>query len=126
MESKWVDFRIIKQAVSIQQVLNHYGINLKSRGKELRGKCPLHKGEGQDTFHANRDKNAFHCFSCGAKGNVLDLVAALEKCSVREAALKLQQWFDVLCDHGAEQLTSAPSGSSPPAQQPTTEAGERA
>ncbi len=35
----------------------------------------------------------FHCFACQAGGNVLDFVAALEKCSVREAALQLQQWF---------------------------------
>jgi DNA primase len=41
------------------------------------------------------EKNIFNCFNpkCGAKGNVLDLVAAMEKVSVREAALKLQEWF---------------------------------
>lgn len=32
----------------------------------------------------------FHCFACGAGGNVLDFVAAMEGCSVREAALRLQ------------------------------------
>ena len=59
-------------------------------GKELRGRCPIHRGEGGDTFHANTEKNAFHCFSCGAKGNALDLVAALEHSSVRDAASKLR------------------------------------
>src|SRR5262249_54726386 len=43
----------------------------------------------------NPDKNAFHCFSCEAKGNVLDFVAAMEKCSIRDAGVKLQQWFNV-------------------------------
>ena len=43
----------------------------------------------------NLTKNAFHCFSCKAKGNVLDLVAAMEKCSVRDAAMKLHEWFSV-------------------------------
>ncbi len=44
-------------------------------------------------FHVNTEKNAFHCFVRGAKGNVLDFVAAMEKCSVRDAGLKLQSWF---------------------------------
>ena len=71
------------------------GIKLKKSGKELRGKCPIHQGEGTDIFHANREKNIFHCFSCKARGNVLDFVAAMEKRSVREAAVRLQDWFTV-------------------------------
>src|ERR1043166_4477658 len=92
---KWVDFKAVKQAVPLATVLSRYGIKLKATGKELRGRCPIHQGEGTDTFHANTDKNAFHCFSCQAKGNVLDFVAAMEKCSVRDAALKLQVWFSL-------------------------------
>jgi DNA primase len=38
-------------------------------------------------------KNVFHCFACGASGNVLDFVAAMEQCSIRAAALMLQAWF---------------------------------
>jgi hypothetical protein len=30
-----------------------------------------------------------------AKGNVLDLAAALEQCSVRDVALKIQNWFSI-------------------------------
>lgn len=95
METNWVDFKAIKVAVTIGQVLDRYGVKLKRSGKELRGRCPIHKGEGTDTFHANTEKNAFHCFSCNAKGNVLDLVAAIESCSVRDAALKLKDWFSL-------------------------------
>lgn len=93
MQANWVDFKTIKQAISIEQVLAHYQIKLRRSGKELRGKCPIHQGEGQDTFHASVEKNAFHCFSCQTKGNVLDFVAAMDHCSIREAGAKLQQWF---------------------------------
>src|SRR5438128_15024 len=93
---QWVDFKAIKQAVTIKAVLDHYGIKLKNSGKELRGKCPIHQGEGDNSFHVNTDKNAFHCFSCQAKGNVLDFVAAMEKVSIRDAGLRLQQWFALL------------------------------
>jgi DNA primase len=96
MENNWVDFKTIKQRVSVQMVLDQYHIDwLRKNGDELRGRCPIHKGEGQSTFHVSLTKNAFQCFSCKARGNVLDLVAALERCSIREAAVKLQDWFAV-------------------------------
>jgi DNA primase len=95
VQCNWVDFRLIKQTVTIEAVLGRYGIKLRRSGKELRGRCPIHNGEGTDSFHASVDKNAFNCFSCHAKGNVLDLVAALEQCSVREAGQKLQDWFGI-------------------------------
>jgi DNA primase len=92
----WVSFAQIKAVVSLRRVLEDYGVweQLRRSGKEhYRGACPIHQGEGQDAFHGDMRKNVFHCFSCGAGGNVLDLVACLEQCSVREAALQLQQRY---------------------------------
>lgn len=96
MEKEWVDFRAIKATVSMQNLVEHYQLrDLRKSNNELRGRCPIHNGEGDRTFHINLSKNVFQCFSCKAKGNVLDFVAAMEHCSVREAALKLQSWFAV-------------------------------
>jgi hypothetical protein len=97
MEGEWVDFRIIKAAVTIEMVVDRYGAVLKKTGQELRGKCPIHRGSNNKHFTANTNKNVFKCFSaqCGAHGNVLDFVAAMEQCSVREAAVKLKEWFKV-------------------------------
>ena len=84
----------MKAGVGLRRVLEDYGIlaGLRRSGKQhYRGSCPIHRGEGRDTFHADLEKNAFHCFSCGAGGNVLDLAAHLEPCSLREAALRLQR-----------------------------------
>ncbi|HYV00477.1 MAG TPA: CHC2 zinc finger domain-containing protein [Pyrinomonadaceae bacterium] len=99
MATKWVDFNAIKAAVTMLTVLDHYNIKglVKSDG-ELRGPCPIHKGSQRTkTFTVNVSKNAFKCFSdvCNARGNVLDFVVAMERCSVRDAALKLQEWFKV-------------------------------
>ncbi len=52
-------------------------------------------GQREDSFRAHLTKNIFQCFACQARGNVLDFVAAMERCSIREAALRLQQWFGV-------------------------------
>lgn len=91
----WVDFRALKAAVSLEAVLEHYAVKRlrRRRWDQWEGCCPLHQGEREDAFQASLSKNAFHCFACGAQGNVLDLVAAVERCSIREAALKLQAWF---------------------------------
>jgi DNA primase len=124
MESNWVDFKSVKRTVSIQQVLDHYGVKLKRAGNELRGRCPIHEGEGVNTFHANTEKNAFHCFSCHARGNILDLVAAVEKCTVRSAALKLQEWFAVTAPEATP--TANPQPAPEPAKETTVgEKGER-
>ena len=122
MESNWVDFKAIKEAVTIGQVLDRYGVKLKRSGKELRGRCPIHQGDGTESFHANTDKNAFHCFSCQAKGNVLDFVAAVEKCGVRDAALKLQGWFQITATGDPPAVTQKSPTASQPARE---EAGER-
>jgi DNA primase len=95
-KTSWVDFKLVKDTVTIQMVIDHYNITgLKKSGNELRGACPLHKGEGKRTFHVNTIKSVFNCFSCSKRGNVLDFVAAMEQCSVRDAAVKLADWFAV-------------------------------
>jgi DNA primase len=91
-------------------VLDRYGFRLRRAGPgSLRGKCPLptHSSkESKESFMATLNKGAGGAWSChsqscaaarGGKkgGNALDLVAAMEGCSVREAALKLQHWFSV-------------------------------
>src|ERR1700739_109249 len=94
MQDNWVDFKAIKAAVTMEVILGRYGVNwLRKKDDDLRGRCPIHQGEGQSAFHVSLSKNAFHCFSCKARGNVLDFVAAMEKCSVRDAVLKLKEWL---------------------------------
>jgi DNA primase len=86
----WVDFAAIKRSLELAPLLRRYQVKLRRSGPDqYRGCCPIHDGDGREAFHANLSKNVFHCFSCGAGGSVLDFVAAMERCSLREAALKL-------------------------------------
>ena len=96
--SEWVDFKAVKRAVTMEQLLDHYAITgLKKTKNELRGKCPVHLGADNKHFTVNLSKSVFKCFfrNCGAHGNVLDFVATMEGCTVREAALKMRDWFKV-------------------------------
>lgn len=111
METKkaWVDFNLIKAAVTMKMILDHYGVKgLREVRDELRGPCPIHEAnEGARSFTVNPSKNAFHCFSCGSRGNVLDFVAAMEECSVKDAALKLDEWFGITEQAVGERKTAA-------------------
>jgi DNA primase len=96
-QKRYADYKQLKELVTIVMILDHYDLTsqLKQSGSELRGKCPLHDGKGQRTFHANTAKNAFQCFSCGKKGNILDFVAARENCSIQEASILIADWFQI-------------------------------
>jgi len=87
----WLDFKSIKRTVKLESVLRHYHVELRQSGKsQYRGCCPIHRGQGREAFHVNLARNLFHCFACDAGGTVLDFVAAMEGCSLVEAARKLQ------------------------------------
>lgn len=116
MKAAWVDFRAVKARVTMEMALANYGIRLhRLDDAYLRGRCPLpvHTSKGsRESFIVNTKKNAWACHSssCVAArggrigGNVLDFIAAMEGCAIREAALKLQDGFFV---------TPAPSSAVP-------------
>jgi|SRR5215467_10823801 len=89
--SHWVDFVAVKQSVPLAVVLRQYQVALRRSGRDqYRGMCPIHRGVGWEAFHANLRRNLFHCFSCGAGGTVLDFMAAIEGCTLLDAAHKLK------------------------------------
>lgn len=119
MSSQWVDFSALKRSVDIEPVLAHYRVRLKRVRKDyLRGFCPLptHGSEhSQESFGVDTGRNVWACHSascCRARngrvgGNILDLVACMEACSIREAALRLRGWSDTSREAGfADQLVS--------------------
>lgn len=103
MATTWVSFKQIKADVAIEQVLQRYGVRLRRIGGELRGSCPLptHTSRrSRDSFSVSVSRNVWSCRSQScmqarggkAGGNILDLVALMEGCSLRDAALRLQDW----------------------------------
>lgn len=94
--NRWLNFREIKQTIAIEAVLGHYKWKyLRRRDDRVQGCCPIHRGQRADTFNVDLRNNGFHCFSCQAHGGVLDLVVAMERCSLRQAGLLLTEWFGV-------------------------------
>jgi DNA primase len=77
----------IRQAVDIVEVIGDY-VQLKKQGRNYFGLCPFH-GENTPSFSVSPDKQIFHCFGCGAGGNVFSFLMELEGISFQEAAVKL-------------------------------------
>ena len=96
--SRFVDFKAVKAAVTMLQVLEHYGLaeSFKRTGNSLSGPCPLHGGENRTQFRVSLEKNCWNCFgTCKGGGNVLDFVARKQGLTLREAALALCDWFEL-------------------------------
>lgn len=87
-----IDYRHLRQRVSLQEVLELLGWAPRVRqGVEQRGRCPLHgwRSPTSRSFAVHLGKQVYHCFACGAGGNALDLGAAATHQSRYAAALDL-------------------------------------
>ena len=98
----WIDFKELRKGLDFAEVLRHYKVELKLKGDQHHGFCPLPLHEGRRnsaSFSANVKKAIWQCFGCGQKGNVLDFAVLMEKANpdsgeeVRKVALKLQEQF---------------------------------
>ena len=81
----------LKQHADIVVVIQDY-VSLKKTGATYKGLCPFH-GEKTPSFHVNRDKGFFHCFGCGAGGDVLKFLELRESLAFPEAVRMLAQRF---------------------------------
>lgn len=77
-----IRYQELKQRVSMEQVLAHFQVRTTKKGTQQVAECPFCTG----VFKASFEKNCFICFSCDAKGNILDFVAKKENMSIKDAA----------------------------------------
>jgi len=60
----FINFAAVKAAVSLTQILEHYGL-------AVRMCCPIHGGTNPNEFSVNTERSIWKCFSkCGRGGNI--------------------------------------------------------
>jgi len=93
----YVNFKVLKEHVSLEQVLTHYGLmpSLIVKGDRVSGCCPICKSQNQTSFRGSLTKNIWNCFSSCPGGNILDFVRLMEDTDIRGAALMIQEWFNL-------------------------------
>ena len=102
-----VYFEQITRVVRLESVLARYGVldDLKRVGRQLTGCCPIHNGTNKKQFVVDLDKQLWRCFSPehDEGGSTLEFVAAMENVEVREAALRIADWFAIRFESGQRQ-----------------------
>ena len=83
-----MDLTEVKSRHSLGDVVEAAGISLTGRGRVRQGVCPFHD-EGEGSFTVYADTQRFHCFGCGANGDVLDFIQRTEGLSLPEAVRRL-------------------------------------
>lgn len=117
MTSTWINYKELRGDLSFIEILHHYGVELKERGEQWQGFCPLPAHDGKrksPSFSANVGRGIWQCFGCGAKGNVIEFAARMEGLNpdnpgeFRKAALFLQKTFVERDDREREELNAVP------------------
>jgi DNA primase len=110
-KSSFIDYDAVKAAITMEQVLDHYGLleRFKRSGCKLSGPCPFHKNSNPTQFNVNIRKNVWNCLGeCKHGGGVLDFIAIKDNLSIHAAAVKAIKSFKLEPD-----TMAAESGLSP-------------
>ncbi|WP_026986537.1 CHC2 zinc finger domain-containing protein [Fodinicurvata fenggangensis] len=74
----------VKDRLELAAVAERLGLPLKRRGRERVACCPFHN-ERTPSFKIREGQDFFHCFGCGAHGDVLELAQRLAGLSFGES-----------------------------------------
>jgi DNA primase len=81
------DVETLRRQADIVQVVGDY-TTLKRAGRSFKGLCPFHT-ERTPSFHVTPGDNFFHCFGCGASGDLYDFLQRIEGLDFPEAVESL-------------------------------------
>lgn len=88
----------IKNLANIVDVISTC-VNLKQAGKNYVGLCPFHP-DTKPSFAVSPEKQIYHCFGCGAGGNVFNFVMRYHNLSFFEAVRELARRYGVILPLG--------------------------
>jgi len=81
------DILAVKERTSIEEVVREH-VTLTRRGSALVGLCPFHD-EKTGSFNVNPHNGFYHCYGCGAGGDVIKFVTEIEHLTFTEAVERL-------------------------------------
>ncbi len=77
----------IKKRLSLADIAETY-ISLKKSGKNYIALCPFHDDKNP-SLHINEEKGLYHCFSCGAGGDIFSFLMNYKQIDFKEAVREL-------------------------------------
>ncbi|MBU0765310.1 MAG: toprim domain-containing protein [Bacteroidetes bacterium] len=79
-----MDIPDLKQRLPIQTILNHYNLSVAKNNMLC---CPFHE-DRTPSLQIYPKTNTYHCFGCGATGDVIQFIQDYEKIGKHQAILK--------------------------------------
>lgn len=84
-----IDVAEVRARHRIEDVVAASGVELRTTGRSLMGCCPLHE-DHTASLSVGGIPDRFHCFGCGASGDVIEYVARLRNLTFRDAVAYLE------------------------------------
>ncbi|MFC5713415.1 DNA primase [Thalassorhabdus alkalitolerans] len=84
-------------------------VQLKKQGRHYLGLCPFH-GENTPSFSVSPERQLYHCFGCGAGGNVITFVMEMEGADFIQAVEKLAERIDMALPKHVKGVSGNESG----------------
>jgi DNA primase len=83
----------VRQRASIVEVISDF-VSLKKAGRNYLGLCPFHS-ERTPSFTVNEEKGIFHCFGCGAGGNIFNFLMRAQQLTFPEALQEIAKRYGI-------------------------------
>ena len=105
----------ILEAAKIDEVIGDFpDVDLKKKGVRYLGYCPFHDDRHLGSFVVYPKGNCYKCFSCGAKGGVVDFLMNHEKLSYPDAIRYLGKKYNIETDMTDFNYNPPPPRPAPP------------
>ena len=91
------EVRRIKERLDLVEVVGDY-VKLRKAGKSFVGLCPFHQ-EKTPSFSVSRERQTYHCFGCGAGGDVFRFLMEMEGWTFPQALEVLSARTGVVLEH---------------------------
>lgn len=77
----------LRRAVGLVETAARFGLSLKKSGREFWAHCPFHeeKTPSFSIYPSRAGIQKYHCFGCGAHGDVIDFVREIKGASLQDA-----------------------------------------
>ena len=100
--------QLISEIVAANDIVDliSFYVRLKRGGNSYKGLCPFHS-EKTPSFSVSPDKQAYHCFGCGAGGGAVQFVRQIENLDYVEAIKFLAQRAGIVLPEGDDQSRDA-------------------
>ena len=97
----------IRERLNVSEVIGR-DIKLSRKGHEFSGLCPFHT-EKSPSFTINDQKGFYHCFGCGAHGDVIEYVMQKHNLDFRSTIYQLAESAGIRIQETTKQIETVPA-----------------